>query len=61
MKKIYRYIALLLVAVMLTAILVGCKKNEPAEADATTEPTDETSAANEPSGYGNNTVAALSN
>lgn len=61
MKKTYRYIALLLVAVMLTAILVGCKKNEPAEADATTEPTDETSAANEPSGYGNNTVAALSN
>lgn len=75
MKETKRFLALLLIAVMLLTTLVGCKKqqddseatstSETTQAtettDAPTESTTEESALSEPAGYGNNTVAALPN
>ena len=75
MKQTKRFLALLLIAVMLLTTLAGCKKqqddseatstSETTQAtettDAPTESTTEEPALSEPAGYGNNTVAALSN
>lgn len=74
MKKTKRYLALLLTAVLLLAALTGCGKaqpdasetsdateSSPTELSAPTEDSTEPAVPTEPAGYGNNTVAALSN
>lgn len=75
MKKTKRYLALLLTAVLLLTALAGCGKEQPDEPETSaateatettgateaTETTTEPDALTEAAGYGNNTVAALSN